>query len=243
MKKLQRRTGTKTGMAAFAIPLMMAVFFLTPVLANASPSIHETIREYIDSHMPWTHGAVRVDFISKEPDISAHRKEATFRIEPAGNADFIGDAAFLVRISINGTLLRTETVRTRIEVLRDVVVAAKMIRSGAVLTGQDVRLTKKWVSRNMPDALSSLEEAIGKRITLPARPGMELLARMLKEVPLVRKGQMVRVLLDNGSMRITTVAMPEEDGTVGNMVRIRNITSNKVIYARVLGDSLVGVEI
>lgn len=243
MKKLQRRTGTKTGMAAFAIPLMMAVFFLTPVLANASPSIHEIIREYIDSHMPWTHGAVRVDFISKEPDISAHRKEATFRIEPAGNADFIGDAAFLVRISINGTLLRTETVRTRIEVLRDVVVAAKMIRSGAVLTGQDVRLTKKWVSRNMPDALSSLEEAIGKRITLPARPGMELLARMLKEVPLVRKGQMVRVLLDNGSMRITTVAMPEEDGTVGNMVRIRNITSNKVIYARVLGDSLVGVEI
>jgi flagella basal body P-ring formation protein FlgA len=243
VKKLQRLSGAQTRIAALAIALMLAVFFLTPVPANASPSVHETVREYIESHMPWTQGTVRVDFISSEPDISAHKKEATFRIEPAGNADFIGDTAFFVRISIGGRLLRTETVRTRIEVLRDVVVAAKMIRSGAVLTGQDVRLAKKWVSRTIPDALYSLEEAIGKRITLPARPGMELLARMLKEVPLVRKGQVVRVLFDNGSMRITTVAMPEEDGTVGNMVRIRNMTSNKVIYARVLGDSLVGVEI
>jgi len=243
VKKLQRLKGAQTRIAAFAIALGMVVFFLTPVLANASPSIHEAIREYIESHMPWTQGSVRVDFISREPDLSANKKETTFRIEPAGNADFIGDTAFLVRISIGGTLVRTEPVRTRIEVLRDVVVAARTIRSGAVLTELDIRLAKKWVSRNMPDALSFPQEAIGKRIIQPARPGMELSARMLKDVPLVRKGQMVRVLFDNGSMRITMFAMPEEDGTAGNMVRIRNMTSNKVIYARVLGDSLVGVEI
>jgi flagella basal body P-ring formation protein FlgA len=72
---------------------------------------------------------------------------------------------------------------------------------------------------------------------------MELSAARLKDAPLVRKGKMVRVQFDNGSLRITTVGIPEEDGTAGNMVRIRNVTSNKVIYAKVLGDSLVGVDI
>jgi flagella basal body P-ring formation protein FlgA len=95
----------------------------------------------------------------------------------------------------------------------------------------------------MPDAVSDLNEAIGKRLTSQLRAGAALSARMLRDAPLVRKGQMVRVLFDNGSMQISTIGMPEEDGAAGGMVRIRNLTSNKIIYAKVLGDSLVGVDI
>ena len=243
MKKLQQRSGAQSRTAAFALALMLALLFPAPVLANAGAHVHEAVREYIEANMPWPQGTVRLDFISPEPDIPTRGKEITLRIESAGNADFIGDTAFLVRLSADGNFIRTETIRTRIEVLRDIVVAARTIRSGAILTEQDIRLAKKWVRRNMPDALSSLEDAIGKRITAPAGPGTELSAARLKDAPLVRKGKMVRVQFDNGSLRITTVGIPEEDGTAGSMVRIRNVTSNKVIYARVLGDSLVGVDI
>ncbi|MBA4396429.1 MAG: flagella basal body P-ring formation protein FlgA [Syntrophus sp. (in: bacteria)] len=243
MKKLQRLGSARTRTAAFAFALMPALLFLAPVPANAKTQIHESIREYIETNMPWPQGTARVEFISPEPEIPTRSKDMTLRIEPAGNADFIGDAAFVVRMSADGKFIRTETVRTRIEVLRDIVVAAKQIRSGAVLTEHDIRLTKKWVRRNMPDVLSCPEDAIGKRITAPARPGMELSTPMLKDAPLVHKGKMVRVLFDNGSLRITTIGIPEEDGTAGNMVRVRNVTSNKVIYARVLGESLVGIDL
>lgn len=222
---------------------MLGLLLLAPVLANAKGHIHEAVREYIETNMPWPREAVRVDFISPEPDIPDRGKDATLRIEPAGHGDFIGDAAFIVRISAGGKFIRTETVRTRIELLRDTVVAARMIRSGAVLTEQDIRVAKKWVRRNMPDLLTFADDAVGKRITVTARPGMELSAHMLREAPLVRKGKMVRVQFDNGSLRVTTVGIPEEDGTAGAIVRVRNVTSNKLIYGRVLGDSLVEVEI
>jgi len=243
MKKLLRRSGAQNRTAVIAVALMPVLLLLMPFPADAKAQIHETVREYIEANMPWPQGTVRVDFISPEPDIPTRGKDVTLRIEPAGNADFIGDAAFIVRMSADGKFIRTETVRTRIEVMRDIVVAARAIRSGTILTGQDIRLVKKWVRRNMPDVLSSPEDAIGKRITASARPGMELSAAMLKDAPLIRKGKLVRVQFDNGSLRITTVGIPEEDGTAGNMVRIRNVTSNKVIYARVLGESLVGVDI
>jgi flagella basal body P-ring formation protein FlgA len=71
--------------------------------------------------------------------------------------------------------------------------------------------------------------------------GAELLATMLKEIPLVRKGKMVKMVFDNGSMQIVTVGLSEEDGVAGNIVRVKNITSNKIIYARVLSDSVVGI--
>jgi flagella basal body P-ring formation protein FlgA len=243
VKKFQRRSGAQTRTAAIAVALMLAILFLMPLPANAKAPVHEAVREYIEANMPWPQGTMRVDFISPESHIPVRGKEMTLRIEPAGNADFIGDAAFIVRMSADGKFIRTETVRTRIEVMRDIVVAARTIRSGTILTGQDIRLVKKWVRRNTPDVLSSPEDAIGKRITASARPGMELSAAMLKDAPLIRKGKLVRVQFDNGSLRITTIGIPEEDGTAGNMVRIRNVTSNKIIYARVLGESLVGVDI
>ena len=223
--------------------LVLSLLFLAPAPLSAKVNIHEPVRDYIEANMPWPRGTVRVDFLSPEPEIPVRLNDITLRIEPAGNADFIGDTAFIVRMSAGGTFIRTETVRTRIEVLRDTVVAARAIRSGVVLTEQDVRVAKKWVRRNMPELLSFPDEAIGKRITARARPGMELSAYMLRDAPLVLKGKMVRVQFDNGSLRVTTVGIPEEDGTAGAIVRVRNVTSNKLIYARVLGDSLVGVEI
>jgi len=243
MKTLQQHSNAPLLLKTLAALLLLGLLFVTPVFAKAAPSVHEAVRDYIETHMPWPQGTVRLDFTTSEPALSAGRYETILRVEAAGAADFIGDTAFIVRIYAGGTLLRTETVRTRIEVLRDVVVAAKMIRSGSVLTAEDVRLAKKWVGRNMSDALSGLEEAIGKRITMQVHPGVEISARILKDAPLVRKGQVVRVLFDNGSMRISTVGIPEEDGIAGSMIRIKNITSKKIIYARVLGASLVGVGI
>ena len=43
-------------------------------------------------------------------------------------------------------------------------------------------------------------------------------------------------------MRIVTVGLSEEDGVAGNIVRVKNITSNKIIYARVLSDSMVELD-
>lgn len=243
MKTLTRRIAASFRVKIQMILLAAVAFLLMPACAGASNPVHEAVRNYIEANMSWPKESVRMEFITAEPDISALGKPLTFSIEPAGYADFIGDAAFIVRISTRGRQLRTETVRARIEVLRDVLVAARMIRGGAVVADQDVRVMQQWVRRSMPDALYSPDEAIGKRIVMQIRPGTVIAGSMLREAPLVRKGKLVRVIYDNGAMRITTFGMPEEDGAAGNIIRIRNVTSNKIIYARVLGDSLVAVEI
>ncbi len=201
------------------------------------------VREYVEANMPWPPGTARIDFLSAEPENRNRDTHVTLRVESAGNADFIGDMAFLVRsFSREGNLLRTDTLRARIEVLQNVFVATRSLSPGTVLTDHDVRTIQKWVRRIYPQALSSLEDIVGKRLSTQMPAGAEFQAFMLKEAPLVLKGRMVKVVFDNGPMQIITLGLSEEDGTAGSMVRVRNITSNKVIYARVLSDSLVGIE-
>lgn len=209
--------------------------------AHAEPLHRAAVREYIAANMPWPPESVRVDFLSEEPESAPQNRDLLLRVEPAGNQDFIGDMVFLVKSFKGGSLLRTESVRARIEVLRDVVTAARSLPAGTVLTEGDIRTARRWVRRIHPQSLASMEEAAGKRLTIQAASGTEILATMLKEIPLVRRGKMVKMVFDNGPMQIVTVGMSEEDGIAGNIIRVKNMTSNKVVYARVLSDSIVGI--
>jgi len=221
--------------------LLSLVFcVLAPGPALAEP-LHSAVREYIEANMPLPPGSVRVDFLSKEPDAVSQDRDVVLRVEAAGNREFIGDRVFLVKSFKGGNLVKTVSVRTRIEVQRDVAIAARGLSAGNVLTDDDVRAVRRWVRRIHPNALTSPEDAFGKRLTMQVAAGTEILDIMLKENPLVRKGKMVKMVFDNGAMQIVTVGLSEEDGVAGNIVRVKNITSNKIVYARVLGDSLVRI--
>jgi flagellar basal body P-ring formation protein FlgA len=222
--------------------LALALFIATFDAVYAESPFRTAIREYIEANMPWPPDTVRVDFLFDEPESISQNGEVTLRVEPAGYQDFIGDMVFHVKSFKDGNLLRTRSVRARIEVLRDVVTAARGLPAGTVLTERDIRTVRRWVRRIHPQALPSMEAASGRRLSIQVAAGAEILSTMLKEAPLVRKGKMVKMVFDNGPMQIVTVGLSEEDGIAGNIVRVRNITSNKIIYARVLSDSRVGIE-
>ncbi len=224
--------------------LAMAFFALAAHADNnrGAYPLQTAVREYVEANMPWPPGTARVDFLSAEPENRNQDGHVTLRVESTGNADFIGDMVFVVRSLRGSNLIRTDTIRARIEVLQNVFVATRSLSPGTVLTDHDVRTFQKWVRRIHPQAVSSLEDIVGKRLSTQIAAGAEFQAFMLKEAPVVRKGKMVKIVFDNGPMQIITLGLSEEDGTAGSMVRVRNITSNKVIYARVLSDSLVGIE-
>lgn len=232
MKRLVIQT-----MVLFSLALLAAISHA----ADAEPLFRTAIREYIEANMPWPPGNVRVDFLSEEKESIPQNRDLILRVEPAGNQDFIGDMVFLVKSFKGGNLLRTESVRTRIEVLQDVVTAARMLPAGTVLAEGDIRTVRRWVRRIHPHSLPSIDATSGKRLTMQVASGVEILATMLKEIPLVKKGKMVKIVFDNGPMQIVTVGLSEEDGVAGNIVRVKNITSNKIIYARVLSDSVVEI--
>jgi flagellar basal body P-ring formation protein FlgA len=229
-------------LATFVIcaSLCVAVSFAAD---SESQWVQNAIQEYIEANMPWPKGTARVTILSAEMEAVPQGKNITLRIEPSGSEDFIGDTTFAVRFFKSGNFLRTESVRTKIEVLHDVVVAVRQLSSGTVLADADIRTVRKWIQRVHPHALSSMDEAVGRRLTTQTKAGGEIYANMLKDVPLVQKGKIVKIIFDSGMMRIVTIGIPEEDGMAGNLIRVRNITSNKIIYARVLGTSLVSIEL
>ena len=205
-------------------------------------TLGKAIREHIEQNMPWPADSARIELLSQLPVFTAGNGILSFKIESRSRENYLGDTSFAVRVFQNDVFFKEETVRVRIEVLREFVVSTNNLGRDTIITNNDISLQKKWV-RSIPiNAISALEEAIGKTVCVSIRPNTEIIRNMLKEVMPVKKGKMVNIILDNGVMKITAMGLSEEDGAEGALVKVRNITSSKIIYARVIGQSKVKVD-
>ncbi|MDZ4165566.1 MAG: flagellar basal body P-ring formation chaperone FlgA, partial [Smithellaceae bacterium] len=129
-----------------------------------------------------------------------------------------------------------------LEIAQDVVVSNRALPKGAILSEEDVVLVKKWIRNKSFNHVTSLEEVLGKRLTAGIPYKAELKKNMIAERIYIKKGMNVRIVLNSDSISITALGVSEQDGTLGEIIKVRNISSNRAIFARVLNESVVEVE-
>ena len=234
---------------AFLIAGVVSLFlFNSHLLCAASAAVikGETIkahvRTYIENNMPWPKSVVRVEFPARVSGLKLTGKKITYRVLSRRNEDFIGDSSFTVRCYENGAFLNRKTVRARIEVLMDVVVSTKSLPKNVRINRDDVRLVKRWFNRLPSNVISSLDAVVGMKLRTNVKPNTEITGNMVRSIPMVKRGKPVRIVFENGSMRITTIGVSEQDGMHGELIKVRNVSSKKMIYVRVTGNSLAKVE-
>ena len=230
---------------AFILSLLVAVVLGTAAAGSTATITGEVLQAAVQAHVeknsPWPKGRIKVEFLESVPDVDVPSEKVTIRIKGRANEDFIGQTSFTA--SLRGTKpLREEHVKATLWVLMDVVVSTKSLSSGAVLGAGDVKILQKWYDAVPQNRISDLKEVIGKKLSVSVNPHMEITKNVLKDCPIVRRNQPVRIVLDNGSLCITASGVSQEDGMLGEVVRVQNTASKRVIHARVKGNALVAVD-
>lgn len=82
-------------------------------------------------------------------------------------------------------------------------------------------------------------EVDGKRATTSLAVGAVLTVVNLEPIPLVKKGQSVRVQAHCGALLISTMAVAMEDGGAGAVIRVSSPDTRLPYAARILGPSLL----
>lgn len=215
---------------------------VAPAAVIRGEDITDAVRGHVEKNMFWPEGSVRIEFPGGVSDVTLEGTEIHWRVQSKRNEDFIGNTAFTVSFYEDDTLLGKRTVTARLEVLMDVVVSSKSLPRNAIIGRDDVTVVERWFSRPPRNIISSLDEVVGKRLRTSIKPNTEITASMLKKMPVVEKGKPVRIIVENGLLGMTTVGISEQDGMRGELIKVRNISSKKMVYARVMDRSLVKVE-
>lgn len=126
---------------------------------------------------------------------------------------------------------------------RDVVVKAQVsarvlvmthdVPAGQSIKDDDLMLERREVTLT-PDALSDIQAAVGLTGSRSLREGQLLSKRVLLMPLLVVRGHSVSIVARNGGIAVSVPGEALDSGREGEVVRVRNTGSGKVIRARVV---------
>jgi flagella basal body P-ring formation protein FlgA len=139
----------------------------------------------------------------------------------------LGQVSWNVTVVANGGQQKMEIAATA-RAWQSQLVVNHPITTRAVIRNEDVVEKRTLVDRLPDEAVLTAAQCIGQQAARDLRPGTVLTARMVEAIPLARNGQLITVTLNQGNIRVKSVARALEGGSFGQRIRVRNDTTNDI---------------
>ena len=147
-----------------------------------------------------------------------------------------------VRVSCEGSTPWAVFVPAQVRIFRPVVVVKTALKRDSIIGAGDVALVEQDVSLLNRGYVTEVEQVIGRKLTRATRTDQVLTPAMLQLAEAVRRGDQVVISARSGGINVRMQGEALSGGTLGQQISVRNLTSQRVIRARVAGPGQVEVE-
>lgn len=124
----------------------------------------------------------------------------------------------------------------------EVPVLAKRMAANETIGQNDVRMVKVRQDRLPRDSIIDVHELVGKAAKVGLRADTPVLYASVQQPILVPKGSLVTILLQTPRMTLTSQGKALDNGSEGDVIRISNARSNKIVEGEVTGTGRVTVK-
>ncbi|SFJ61508.1 flagellar basal body P-ring formation chaperone FlgA [Celeribacter neptunius] len=121
--------------------------------------------------------------------------------------------------------------------LAETVVAARTIRAQTVLTAGDL----STIEEDLPGTLSSIEEAIGQEARVMLYSGRPVSINDIGPAAIIERNQIVPLIYSHGGLRIAADGRALDRASVGDVVRVMNLSSKTTVSGVVAADGTIHV--
>ncbi len=204
--------------------------------------IRAAVEAYIQTHAPWKAEQMKLRPIGYNQSHKLPPGKVSLQVVAPKHTDWLGAVPFQVRLLVDGQAVKRTSVSAYIEVWQEVVLAAKPLGHNQPIRREDLELQSMNMAGVPANAIVSLDQVIGRRANRAIAVNSILRADQVDLPPIVRKGDVVQVLAESAQLKITTQAVAQENGGVGQKIQVMNVASKKNVHARIVDAQTVKVD-
>ncbi|MDO3385088.1 flagellar basal body P-ring formation chaperone FlgA [Gilvimarinus sp. SDUM040013] len=214
------------------------------VAASANAQDLEYLRQSVRTHL-LTHYENQYETV----EIEVNRLDPRLRLE-----DCKDQLAFSIRdLSNNGGAVSVKTecrshspwtvyIGAQIKVFEEVVVARRALSRGDIIQPSDLTHKKMNSSELRNGYFLDVQAALGKEVRRNLDAG-EIMRDGVLNIPLaINRGDIITLASSNGAITVNTRAEALSNGRVGEQIRVRNLTSERIIVANIVKSGVVEVK-
>ncbi len=203
--------------------------------------IEKCVKDFIYENMPWERERATIKNVRVGKNAVLPSGKADYKADIPKNTRFLGSFPVAVSFYVDGKFEKKIWTSARMEVITGVVAAAKPIGRYKPISKNDLCLRKMDISSLPSNAITNIDEAVGKRTKRKIDVNSVIRADMIEIPPLIRRGDVVTIIAESESLRITTLGKAREKGRRGDRIKVVNINSKKELFALVLNSNTVAV--
>ncbi|MGD9975947.1 MAG: flagellar basal body P-ring formation chaperone FlgA [Desulfatirhabdiaceae bacterium] len=204
--------------------------------------IEEMVMAFLNPRLPWNRDRMSISFSGGPDSLVLSDSDYSCQISLPDRTRLMGSILMQVQFFVAGQLEKKIWVTARITVKTDVVVIQKPLHRKQLIQEEHIDIIEMDMAELPSNHISSPEEVIGKRALRTINPKEILRTDMIELPPLIKRNDMVTIVAESGSLRITARGEAKENGRRGERVKVVNLDSSKEIFARILDSKTVRVE-
>ncbi|BBO66781.1 hypothetical protein DSCA_07110 [Desulfosarcina alkanivorans] len=204
--------------------------------------IARAVEAAIRSRMPWKDEDVAISGIRFDESIQLPTGKLAYRLVPDRDEDYMGRTTLDLHLFVDGEPVRRIKVQATIAVMADVVSVVRPLGKHQHIRRADLAVERRDLAGLPATVVTRIDDALGNRVTRMVYPNTVLQSTMIARPPLVKRGDVVKIVARTGLMTITATGMVKQKGCRGEMIRVMNTDSNRIVMARVTGPGAVEVD-
>lgn len=211
---------------------LVAILTITPLMSEASSQdIAGLLKDHLKEKYPWAD--VKIDNpVVDNPIPQEVPVRVTVEKGPPGKTLFSLEFRDGKRVAVSAD----------VKAFDQVVMTKRPFGKGYFLQEDDVYTTLVDITKIPKDALKDPRSVIGKQLTRSTVTNIAVTAAMVSDMPSVKKGQKVTLVVEGEGFSITAKGEMRENGRVGAPVKVINLASKKTVTGVLLDEHTVRVD-
>ncbi|WP_429432293.1 flagellar basal body P-ring formation chaperone FlgA [Pseudomonas frederiksbergensis] len=146
-----------------------------------------------------------------------------------------------VKVRCDGASPWTVFVPAQVRLFRDIVTTTRPLKRTGIIEPQDVTLRERDISLINQGFLTSVDQAIGQKLTRPMVADQVITLVHLEQAEVIRKGDQVVITARSGTLSVRMPGEALSNGGMSEQIRVKNLNSQRVIKAQVTAPGQVEV--
>ncbi len=203
--------------------------------------ISQKAKECLLNFLPVTDREATVELVRLPGDqwIPSRRDKINFDVSLVDTSKDRGNIELIVSASSNGMRYFKIPVYFKVRVFEYVVIAKRKIARNNQLTKENVFMARRETTKIRGLAFSSRDKLTGKTAAVSILPYTILTEDMVETPPTIKQGSVVKLLIKASGFKIVTKGLAQQTGYTGEVIKVKNLDSKKILYGEIIDSDRV----
>ncbi len=197
-------------------------------------SLHELLDEYFENYNKKSRSHFEYDLVSAPSKIKIPEEKTVIKLIRKAKGELRGNQKFSMQIYNGEKLLRSYPFKVYVRQFDSVFVAREKVERSTKLAKSSVNKEWKDVTRVSGEIIRDLSVLKGSMVRQPIVSGRVITHNLFTAIPVVEQGDPVQIESNSGGIQITLNGIAREDGALGDVIRVKNLLSRKIIRAKIV---------